>query len=381
MKNRRVARYVSTDRFRQSAPDPPLRLRDPVDVLAAMPFLLGYHPTDSLVVVGVHRHLHRMSIRYDLPPLGADVAGVPAPRTSAIRSRCCASRACPPCCWSATASRSGWPSPCSGCTGPTGAVGCHVLEALHTFAGRYRSALCADPDCCPAEGRPFEPRDTRVAAECTVAGRVALPDRDAYEAQLRPVGGPARQAMRAAATIADERLFAMLTHPPSVGTVERDRADRRDAPRSLEAEAAAPRRRAARRRRDGLARDPVARDRGPRHRLGAHHRRSGPDADPARHCGWTCRAGASRTSASLHCVCSRSPPGAAGTGRSPGWRWRRRWTWIRRTGWPPTCSTRWSRAGCRRRPCAGFPWRVFTPRPGSRPRRRSWSRRAGSRPA
>jgi hypothetical protein len=54
-----------------------------------------------------------------------------------------------------------------------------------------------------------------------VAGWVALPDREEYEAQLRPIGGSTRQAMRAAATLADERLYALLTHPPREGTVER----------------------------------------------------------------------------------------------------------------------------------------------------------------
>src|SRR5262249_33826642 len=98
--------------------------------------------------------------------------------------------------------------------------GLAVLDALHVQDGRFRSALCADPDCCPAEGFRFEPRDTRVAAECTVAGWVALPDREAYEAQLRPVDGAARQAMREAARLADERLYAILTHPPNEGTAE-----------------------------------------------------------------------------------------------------------------------------------------------------------------
>src|SRR5262245_15191820 len=74
MKNRRVARSVCSDRFRRPPPEPSLRVREPVDLLGAVPFLLGYHPTDSIVVVGVHRQLHRMTIRYDVPPAGADPA-------------------------------------------------------------------------------------------------------------------------------------------------------------------------------------------------------------------------------------------------------------------------------------------------------------------
>jgi hypothetical protein len=196
-----------------------LRVRDPVDLLGAVPFLLGYHPTDSIVVVGVRRQIHLMTVRYDVPPAGADP-------TQLLRGR--------------------FPDPAlllrqQGVSGVLMVgygeaervapameflhrsyrlAGFSVLDALHVQDGRFRSALCADTECCPVEGYRFEPRDTRVAAECTVAGWVALPDREAYEAQLRPVDGPARQAMRAAAIAADERLYAILTHPPNEGTAE-----------------------------------------------------------------------------------------------------------------------------------------------------------------
>lgn len=377
MKNRRVARYVSTDRFRQSAPDPPLRLRDPVDVLAAIPFLLGYHPTDSLVVVGVHRHLHRMSIRYDLPPPGAEVpefltAHIGDPVTVLRQQGVSAvlligygepERVAEPMQWLHRAYRLG---------------GLHVLEALHTFAGRYRSALCPDADCCPAEGRPFEPRDTRVAAECTVAGRVALPDRDAYEAQLRPVDGPARQAMREAATIADERLFALLTHPPSVGTVERivltqgrtavleAEARYRGGGRLDDVEVAwlaillraiAVRDIAWSRISGGLDRMRVQRD-----MWLDVSRRCQPDVSVAPLClfafaAWRCGDGALARLA-LEAALDLDPAyGMAADVLYP----------LVAGGLPPSTMR-------------GFPWRVFTPRPGSRPRKRSRSRRAGSRP-
>jgi Domain of unknown function (DUF4192) len=220
MRNRRVARSISTERFRLTPPDPPLRLRDSVDLLAAVPFLLGYHPADSIVVVGLHDQMQRMTVRYDLPPPGADVAdhlGARAGDPVVVLRRSGVSavlligygepgNVAESMRWLHRAYRLG---------------GLDVIEALQTYAGRYRSVLCADTDCCPVEGRSFEPRDTRVAAECTVAGWVALPDREAYEAQLRPIGGTARHAMRAAATLADERLYALLTHPPREGTVER----------------------------------------------------------------------------------------------------------------------------------------------------------------
>jgi hypothetical protein len=220
MKNRRVAHSVSADRFRRTPPPASLRVRDPVDLLGAVPFLLGYHPANSVVVVGVHRQIHLMTARYDLPPPDADPeeylrGRFPDPAQLLRRQGVSgvllvgygeAQRV----------------APAMECLHRIYRLaGFTVLDALHVQDGRFRSALCADPDCCPAEGFPFEPRDTRVAAECTVAGWVALPDREAYEAQLRPVGGAARRAMRQAAIAADERLYAILTHPPSEGTAER----------------------------------------------------------------------------------------------------------------------------------------------------------------
>ena len=49
-----------------------------------------------------------------------------------------------------------------------------------------------------------------MTAAATLAGQVALPDREALVAQLAPVSGAPREAMRSAAERADERLAALL---------------------------------------------------------------------------------------------------------------------------------------------------------------------------
>jgi hypothetical protein len=377
MRNRRVARSISTERFRLSPPDPPLRLRDSVDLLAAVPFLLGYHPADSIVVVGVHDQTQRMTVRYDLPPPGVDVAdhlGARAGDPVLVLRRFGVSavlligygephRVAEPMLWLHRVYRLG---------------GLDVLDALHTLDGRYRSVLCADTDCCPAEGRPFEPRDTRVAAECTLAGWVALPDRQAYEAQLRPIGGSARQAMREAATRADERLYAMLTHPPSEGTVERIvLAEGRSAVIAAEERCL---------RGERLDDEEVAwlaillrfiavrdiawsRISGGRERIQVLRelwldvlRRCQPDRSVPPLClfafaTWRCGDGALARLA-LETAMDLDPRySLAAEVLYP----------IVASGMPPST-------------VRGFPWMFFRPRPGSRPRRRSASRRAGSRP-
>ncbi len=49
---------------------PPTRLRDPGDLIAAVPHLLGFHPSDSIVVLVVRDHDVTMTLRVDLPPPG-----------------------------------------------------------------------------------------------------------------------------------------------------------------------------------------------------------------------------------------------------------------------------------------------------------------------
>ena len=49
---------------------PTLRVRGPGDLAQAIPYLLGFHPEQSLVLVGLDRHMVTVTARFDL----ADVA-------------------------------------------------------------------------------------------------------------------------------------------------------------------------------------------------------------------------------------------------------------------------------------------------------------------
>ncbi len=66
---------ASSDRFRHAAVEPPdrsvLRVRDPGELVAAVPVLLGFHPRDSLVLVATGGSSGRrlgLTVRVDLPP-------------------------------------------------------------------------------------------------------------------------------------------------------------------------------------------------------------------------------------------------------------------------------------------------------------------------
>jgi hypothetical protein len=182
-----------------------LRLREPVDVLSAVPYLLGYQPVDSVVMIGLCEGQLHVTARTDLP---ADDEGVAATAGGLHRML----------------SDTGIDSVVMVAYGPSGRVqsllprlaavieelGVVLLEALRAEGGRYWSYLCPDPSCCPDEGTPFDIRGSRVAAEATLAGIPTLPDRATYENQVRPVCGPAREAMTEATRRAQDRLYRLV---------------------------------------------------------------------------------------------------------------------------------------------------------------------------
>lgn len=190
-----------------------LRLRTPVDVVRAIPYLVGFDPAGSLVMVSLRGARGRvgLTLRVDLPPLSAvdecaDLVVGHLRRDGAKR-----------------AIVGFYPQD----SGPADelvrilhaklAVRMRVAritpsEVLCVSGGRWWSLLCSDPACCPPGGSPV-PTDTAVV-DATMAfnGRAVLPSRDALAAGLQPVQGrPAmalRQALAAAYLALARRLAA-----------------------------------------------------------------------------------------------------------------------------------------------------------------------------
>ncbi|MFF5247587.1 DUF4192 domain-containing protein [Streptosporangium sp. NPDC000095] len=196
----------SLSSFPQSPPSPlasapRLLLGSTEDVLGAVPYLLGFHPTDSLVVIGLtgsppRIRLH-LTVRWDLP-LGSGGLGqiVPLFVKEGVAQVILVGYGLGPLVTPAVDE----------------AVALFrrsdlvVVDALRVEGGRYWSYECARTDCCPADGVPYERRADAVAAEAVLHGLVALPDRQTLERSLDPVTGPARQAM----SEATDRLTAEL---------------------------------------------------------------------------------------------------------------------------------------------------------------------------
>ncbi|WP_431935221.1 DUF4192 domain-containing protein [Micromonospora sp. RP3T] len=188
---------------------PRLSVRSPADLVAAVPYLLGFHPEDSVVVVAVRGRRVVFAARGDLPEPGGD-PGPAARHLAQVVARQDAD--------AATVIGFGPAARVTGVVDAVGAalddVGLIVLDALRVTDGRWWSYLCDEPTCCPVEGTPYDPAVSRVSAAAVFAGQVALPDRAALAAQVSPFGGPVRLAMRQATVRARRRLAALTGEPP-----------------------------------------------------------------------------------------------------------------------------------------------------------------------
>ncbi|MFI7574403.1 DUF4192 domain-containing protein [Micromonospora sp. NPDC049497] len=183
---------------------PRLAVRSPADLVAAVPYLLGFHPTDSLVVVAMRGRRVTFAARLDLPAPADPVT--PARHLAVVVARQAAE----------TATVLGY-GPATRVTPGVDAIraaladeGIPVLDALRVTDGRYWSYLCAEPECCPPDGTPYDVSASAVTAAAVFAGQVALPDRAALVAQVAPVQGADRAALTRAAERAERRLTDLL---------------------------------------------------------------------------------------------------------------------------------------------------------------------------
>ncbi len=187
-----------------------IKVGTPGAVLAVIPYLLGFHPSDSLVVIGSGPPSGRIHVtfRYDLPdPPSRDDAAEIATHAGAVLERTPDAT---------TAIVAGYgpgrlvTPVAEAVRGKLAAAGIELRELLRAEDGRYWSYLCASPACCPAEGVPFDAAADPVAAEMTFIGRQTLPDRAALARTVAPVAGVARESMRQATRRAEERSAELV---------------------------------------------------------------------------------------------------------------------------------------------------------------------------
>jgi uncharacterized protein DUF4192 len=168
--------------------------RSPGDLLAAVPPILGFHPSDSLVVLALSGPHARVSVacRFDLPdPPSRSSSGDLAEHIVQVLHQ-----------------NNAMAAAIMGC-GPARLVtpvidvagnllprsGIRLYDSIRVTDGRYWSYLCGDIACCPPEGRLLPDITHPVAATLARAGYTAAENRDAVATVLAPVSGPEAQAM------------------------------------------------------------------------------------------------------------------------------------------------------------------------------------------
>jgi hypothetical protein len=174
-----------------------VRLSGPGDLVATVPHLFGFVPTESVVLLGLHgpRKRINLTLRLDLCPpeddrvVAADLARrVRHSEPDAVHIVVLTS---------ADDDDDGLPRRAL-VAELEAAVGLPVVDALLVRDGRWWSYRCHDPHCCPPGGTPVDPQSdgvTAMAAAHAVLGRSVLPDRDAV---VRTVAAPAGIAAVAA---------------------------------------------------------------------------------------------------------------------------------------------------------------------------------------
>ncbi|GIH16351.1 DUF4192 domain-containing protein [Rugosimonospora africana] len=184
---------------------PVIRIRDTDDLLAVVPFLLGFHPGADLILLAVDTSgAIVLAARLDLPatdgpaqPLAAGLNMV----ITKIKDR-----------FEVSVALVGYGEPeqvapaVAVARDALGQAGIAVREALRVRRGRFWRLDCDRPEAsCPAEGVAFEPSTSPVTAAAIYAGLAVLSGRDALAQMLAPVTGPAAEAMAEASATA--RLF------------------------------------------------------------------------------------------------------------------------------------------------------------------------------
>ena len=174
----------------------PLVLRNPADLLVELPAVLGFVPTESLVVLLVRGNDLRCTLRFDLLPDLTEAAI----RAIAVAHRADADGALLALyTQNAGAPEHPFATEVETVIGLLEEQGIDVRDALLVDGDRWWSYCCEDPGCCPPEGRPVPRRVAVLEADRAFRGRrpVAANRADAVTAfQLQqPLS---REALRAA---------------------------------------------------------------------------------------------------------------------------------------------------------------------------------------
>jgi Domain of unknown function (DUF4192) len=181
--------------------------------LAIIPHLLGFHPSRSMVVIGLGapRGRVKLAFRYDLPdpPDAARSREIAEHAAGVLRKRQI---------MTAMAAGYGAGTMVTPVAEPLRAAlrsaGIMLRDLLRVEDGRYWSYVCQDPGCCPPDGVPFDGPAHPAAAALDAAGLTARPDRGSLACTLAPLTGPAAESTMQATERAQRRAEGLIATAP-----------------------------------------------------------------------------------------------------------------------------------------------------------------------
>lgn len=146
------------------------------DLITAVPFLIGFHPTDSIVLISVKEGAIGVAMRIDLPStINSDEIDLLAHHFIRDEAEAALLVAYMP------EGRNDGDSLLISLGAGLIRNGIEIHESLLISGGRYRSIICRDATCCPPAGKALPAiEDSAIAAEHVVAG-IPMPYGDISE--------------------------------------------------------------------------------------------------------------------------------------------------------------------------------------------------------
>ncbi|WP_411145068.1 DUF4192 domain-containing protein [Streptomyces sp. x-80] len=226
-----------TDRTRTT--EPQVTLRGPAELADALPYLMGFYPDDSIVLVALHGERGRFGGRVRL---GIPTDTTQWPDVSDQLADClvtaCQDRGTRPAgilvflCQEPAPGESGKDVKdrlrplAQRLRTACGALDVPVLEALCLSNGRYWSYCCPDFRCCPVEGTPLVMPGTSVmAAAAAYAGMQVRGSLKEMEARLTPRTGPRAAEQEKALDAAAAALVPRMLRRDGADVVRRNTLD------------------------------------------------------------------------------------------------------------------------------------------------------------
>jgi hypothetical protein len=183
-------------------------LRTPADMVAVLPYLIGYHQDNTIHLALLDGDHLQAVLHRELPEQSKDVADFVTDTVHMLKRNRAA----------AVVLVGHGPgetvTPVMDALAPAlSAQHIDVIDMIRYENGRCWSYLCSNPACCPPDGVPYDTFTSSAVAHLVAAGMVAMPDKETFEEILQPGQAQEREAMTRATVTARVRAEAMLNDP------------------------------------------------------------------------------------------------------------------------------------------------------------------------